>query len=153
MMQDLFNHWWVPSKYPLSLLHQKGGGFSNGMSYFETMVTPPWLPEDLLCVIAEYDAEFQCPDVDHDPYVPQWFGHCSKSADSGGGFLYGLRGQPQGQQLRDWARKHRRPLIWSKQGTEDMILDPMVGGFSGTYITDADRQLFERHWSAPPWEG
>ena len=149
MMQDLFNHWWVPKEYPLSQLKQKGGGFSNGMSYFETMSTHPWLPEDLLCIVVEYDAEFYCP-PNH---------QCSESPDSGGGFMYGLRGQPQGRELRDWARKHRRPLVWSKQGTDDMILDPMVGGFStmrgfsGGQVTDADRQLFERHWSVPPWEG
>ena len=140
---DMFNHWWVPSKYPLSQLRQRGGVFTVGMDYFETMSTPPWLPEDLLCILAEYDAEFHCP-PNH---------QCSESPDSGGGFMYGLRGQPQGRELRDWARKHRRPLVWSKHATDDMILDPVVGGFSGSTITDADRQLFERHWSAPPWEG
>ena len=143
-MQDLFNHWWVREpQYSLSQLKQKGGGFSNGMSYFETMSTHPWLPEDLLCIVAEYDAEPRCPA--NNPQCARW--------GRDGWFLYGLRGQPQGRELRNWARKHRRPLIWSKQGTDDMILDPVVGGFSGGRVTDADRQMFERRWSAAPWEG
>lgn len=140
---DMFNHWWLPKTYPLSHLRQRGGVFTAGMDYFETISTPPWLPEDLLCIIVEYDAEFHCP-PNH---------QCSMNPDSGGGFMYGLRGQSQGRELRNWARKHRRPLVWSKHATDDMILDPYVGGFSGHTITDADRQLFERHWSAPPWEG
>ena len=121
------------------------------MSYFEIMSTHAWLPEDLLCIVAEYDAEPRCPANN-----PQ----CASDSPSfftEGGYMYGLRGQPQGRELRNWARKHRRPLIWSKQGTDNMILDPVVGGFSGVRVTDADRQMFERHWSTPPqdfpWKG
>ena len=108
-----------------------------------------WLPEDLLCIIVQYDGTWHCPD--------------GQNCDSGGWTTRddGLRGTEIGSQLRHWARENNRPLIWTDgppgNGNPDdmveaMILDPFVG-FGGGRVTEHDLQMFENHWRVPKQNG
>ena len=111
----------------------------------EVMSMGSWLPEDLLCIIVQYDGTWHCPD--------------GQRCDSGGWATRddGLRGTEIGSQLRHWARENNRPLIWTDgppgNGNPDdmveaMILDPFVG-FGGGRVTEHDLQMFENHWRVP----
>ena len=108
-----------------------------------------WLPEDLLCIIVQWDNTRYC-DGQWDDASSTCHGVIRQHQD-------GLRGTEIGSQLRRWAREHGRPLIWTdgRPGdgmpgdyVEAMILDPSVG-FGGDRITANDRKLFENHWSVP----
>jgi hypothetical protein len=140
---DYFNHWWLPEKFSLSDLRQKVASWSTVVDY-EVVSMGTWLPEDLLCIIVQWDSTWQCPE--------------DQPCDSGWVMRQdGLRGTKIGSQVRQWAREHNRPLIWTDgqpgNGNPDgipevMILDPYVG-FGGNRITEHDLQLFESHWRVP----
>ena len=132
------NHWWVPQKYSLSDLRQNSRWDTT--VDFEVMSMNPWLPEDLLCIIVQYDSTCHCPG--------------DQPCDSGWVMRDdGLRGTETGSQLRRWARENNRPLIWTdgpyqENQPEVMILDPFVG-FGGGRVTEHDLQMFENHWRVP----
>ena len=144
---DLLNHWWVPQSYPLSDLRQKS---AFTFDIYEVVSMSAWLPEDLLCIIVQWDNTWTCPPGEDCVTTNGWVMRSD-----------GLRGTQLGMSLRRWAREHRRPLIWTNgaggaagsnpTGTpEAMILDPFVEGFGGGRITEADLQLFESHWEVSP---
>ena len=65
-------------------------------------------------------------------------------------------GQGARQELQDWNRKHKRPLIWADGDDTAMLLDPTVDGLAAvdrngtrtSRFTDNDRQLFKNGWTS-----